>query len=169
MIGSYDNQRKLDFEKRPIVVPNIVNATPELDKITEMCDIICLNRYYGWYIDHGYLDAAIPKLCAEIERWHEKYPDKPIMFSEFGVDTVSGMHSLYKNPYSEEFQVQFYQEHFAVLDRYEYIIGEHLWNFADFATGNNIRRIDGNLKGIFTRDRRPKSVAFEIQKRWLEK
>ncbi|EAC9500250.1 beta-glucuronidase, partial [Listeria monocytogenes] len=51
-------------------------------------------------------------------------------------------------------------------DALDYVVGEHLWNFADFATAANIRRIDGNKKGIFTRDRRPKSIAFEIKKRW---
>lgn len=158
--------KSLDYEHRPVVVPNIVNATPELDEITKLVDIICLNRYYGWYIDHGNLNESLEKLKKEIETWHEKYPDKPIMFSEFGVDTVPGLHSLYENPYSEEYQRDYYQAYFDVFDEYSYVIGEHLWNFADFVTGRNLRRIDGNLKGIFTRDRRPKSVAYDIRKRW---
>jgi beta-glucuronidase len=158
--------KELDHQKRPIVIPNIVNATPESDQAAELVDILCLNRYYGWYIDHGDLDSAMIGLRTELEKWHEKYPDKPIMFSEFGADTISGLHSLYRTPYSEEFQIDFYKANFDVLDSLEYVIGEHLWNFADFATAANIRRIDGNKKGIFTRDRRPKSIAFEIKKRW---
>lgn len=163
----FDLTKQLDHEKRPIVIPNIVNASPELDEITGLVDIICLNRYYGWYIEHGNLKTSMNQLRDEIERWHNRYPDKPIMFSEFGVDTVPGLHSLYENPYSEEFQKLFYQAYFEVFDDYPYIIGEHLWNFADFSTGRNLRRIDGNLKGIFTRDRRPKSVVYDIKNRWL--
>jgi beta-glucuronidase len=125
-----------------------------------------LNRYYGWYIQHGNLDLAIEGLRNELKKWHEKYPDKPIMFSEFGADTISGLHSLYRTPYSEEFQIDFYRRNFEVLDELDYIVGEHLWNFADFETAANIRRIDGNKKGIFTRDRRPKSIAFELKRRW---
>ena len=34
-----------------------------------------------------------------------------------------------------------------MLDALDYVVGEHLWNFADFATAANIRRIDGNKKG----------------------
>lgn len=158
--------KALDHQKRPIVIPNIVNASPDLDQAAELVDILCLNRYYGWYIEHGDLDSAMIGLRQEIEKWHEKYPDKPIMFSEFGADTISGLHSLYRTPYSEEFQIDFYKANFEVLDALDYVVGEHLWNFADFATAANIRRIDGNKKGIFTRDRRPKSIAFEIKKRW---
>lgn len=158
--------KQLDHQKRPVVIPNIVNATPELDQVTEFVDVICLNRYYGWYIQHGNLDLAIEGLRAELKKWHEKYPDKPIMFSEFGADTISGLHSLYRTPYSEEFQIDFYKRNFEVLDELDYIVGEHLWNFADFETAANIRRIDGNKKGIFTRDRRPKSIAFELKRRW---
>src|SRR5699024_8890291 len=145
--------KELDFQKRPVVIPNIVNATPELDEVSEMVDILCINRYYGWYIDHGDLETAIPKLTEELEKWHEKYPDKPIMFSEFGVDTISGLHSIYADPYTEEFQIEFYRETFKVLDQFDYVIGEHLWNFADFATATNIRRVDGKNKGVLTRDR----------------
>ncbi|MFD1900753.1 glycoside hydrolase family 2 TIM barrel-domain containing protein [Enterococcus termitis] len=148
------------------MIPNIVNATPELDQAAELVDILCLNRYYGWYIDHGDLESAMIGIRNEIKKWHEKYPEKPIMFSEFGADTVSGLHSLYRTPYSEEYQIDFYKANFNVLDELDYVIGEHLWNFADFETAPNIRRIDGNKKGIFTRDRRPKSIAFEIKKRW---
>jgi beta-glucuronidase len=46
------------------------------------------------------------------------------------------------------------------------VVGEHVWNFADFATGPGITRVDGNRKGVFTRDRRPKSAAFTLRRRW---
>lgn len=45
-------------------------------------------------------------------------------------------------------------------------VGEQVWNFADFATSQGILRVGGNKKGIFTRDRKPKSAAFLLQKRW---
>ncbi|HAP96930.1 MAG TPA: glycosyl hydrolase family 2, TIM barrel domain protein, partial [Cutibacterium acnes] len=45
-------------------------------------------------------------------------------------------------------------------------VGEHIWNFADFATTSGTMRVGGNRKGIFTRDRQPKSAAFHLRKRW---
>ncbi|HAP7148653.1 TPA: beta-D-glucuronidase, partial [Enterococcus faecium] len=44
--------------------------------------------------------------------------------------------------------------------------GEQVWNFADFATSQGILRVQGNKKGIFTRDRKPKMIAYYLQKRW---
>lgn len=41
-----------------------------------------------------------------------------------------------------------------------------MWNFADFATAPSIIRVDGNKKGVFTRDRRPKLAAHRLRARW---
>lgn len=158
--------KELDWEKRAVVIPNIINASPELDEINELVDIICLNRYYGWYLDHGDLEQAKIHFSMEIEKWHELYPEKPIMISEFGADTINGFKSIYSNPFTEEYQIEYYKSNFEVIDRYPYIIGEHVWNFADFETHPNVRRVDGNKKGIFTRDRKPKMIAHYLKQRW---
>ena len=55
-----------------------------------------------------------------------------------------------------------------VFDRVEALVGEHVWNFADFATGPGVLRVDGNKKGAFTRDRRPTSAAFALRRRWTK-
>ncbi|MFI7361365.1 glycoside hydrolase family 2 TIM barrel-domain containing protein [Streptomyces sp. NPDC050149] len=52
------------------------------------------------------------------------------------------------------------------FDRVEAVVGEHVWNFADFQTSDGIHRVDGSRKGVFTRDRRPKAAARELRKRW---
>jgi beta-glucuronidase len=46
-------------------------------------------------------------------------------------------------------------------------VGEQVWNFADFATEPSFMRVDGNKKGVFTRDRHPKLAAHELRRRWL--
>lgn len=161
-----DLTREIDWNDRPIIIPNIVNATPDTDLLADLVDVICLNRYYGWYIDHADLDHAKIHLKEEIEKWHEKFPDKPIMFTEFGVDTVQGLRSIHSIPYTEEYQVDFFQAHFDVIDKMPYFVGEHIWNFADFETLPNLRRIDGNKKGVFTRDRKPKMIAHSLKERW---
>lgn len=55
-----------------------------------------------------------------------------------------------------------------VFDSIDTFIGEHVWNFADFATSQHIRRVNGNKKGVFTRKRKPKAAAHELRKRWME-
>ena len=41
--------------------------------------------------------------------------------------------------------------------------GEHIWNFADFMTKQEPRRVAGNKKGIFTRERQPKMSAHVLR------
>jgi beta-glucuronidase len=54
-----------------------------------------------------------------------------------------------------------------VFDSVDAVVGEHVWNFADFATTSGIARVDGNKKGVFTRDRKPKNAAFALRRRWM--
>jgi beta-glucuronidase len=53
-----------------------------------------------------------------------------------------------------------------IFDKLDFVVGEHVWAFADFATKQGITRIMGNKKGVFTRDRKPKSIAFVLKERW---
>ena len=32
---------------------NVMFSTFEHDRIADLFDVICLNRYYGWYVDSG--------------------------------------------------------------------------------------------------------------------
>ena len=78
------------------------------------------------------------------------------MLTEYGADTVSGLHMLPGMVFTEEYQVELMQETFKAFDaaRAEgWFIGEHIWNFADFMTQQEVKRVAGNKKGIFTRDR----------------
>jgi beta-glucuronidase len=46
------------------------------------------------------------------------------------------------------------------------VIGEHVSNFADFATAQAVHRPGGNNKGVFTRDRQPKAAAWLLRALW---
>lgn len=48
---------------------NIIKATPDKDEVMDLVDVICLNRYYGWYVAHGDLKAAEKGLRQELEIW----------------------------------------------------------------------------------------------------
>ena len=71
--------------------------------------------------------------------------------------------------FTEEYQVEVIMAIIGVLHEPEFepwIIGEHVWNFADFATTANTMRVVGNRKGVFTRDRQPKMAATALRMRW---
>ena len=68
--------------------------------------------------------------------------------------------------WTEEYQVAYYEANHRVVDSMENFVGEQVWNFADFATSQGLMRVQGNKKGIFTRDRRPKLAAHYFRERW---
>lgn len=148
---------------RPIV--NVIEQSFKDDKVSHLFDVICLNRYYSWYYDLANLDSIYPRLTKEFKEWHEKY-HKPVIMTEYGADTIAGLHKLPEVIFSEEYQMEYYKENNRALDACDFVVGEHMWAFADFMTSFGLRRMDGNKKGIFTRQRQPKGVAFMIRERW---
>ncbi|KAF7553422.1 hypothetical protein G7Z17_g3667 [Cylindrodendrum hubeiense] len=158
--------RELD-PTRPVCFTNMGHATVEKDLISDLFDVLCLNRYYGWYSQSGDLDAAEQALEKDLLGWQEKY-GKPIIMTEYGADTQSGLHAVCDVPWSEEYQSRFLEMFHRVFDRVDCVTGEHVWTFADFHCTSTMFRVDGNKKGIFTRDRRPKSAAQVLRRRWRE-
>ena len=136
-------------------------------KCSDIPDVICINRYYGWYDYHGDISCVEEHLRKEIENFHNAYK-KPVILSEFGADTIEGIHSLPSESFSEEFQLELIEETCNVLDELPCCIGEHVWHLADFKTKQGLTRIRGNRKGVFTRDRQPKMVAHFLRRRWKD-
>jgi beta-glucuronidase len=156
--------RELD-PTRPVCFANVGGATPDLDTVTDLFDLVCLNRYYGWYVDTADLVTARVHLTEELRAWQDTYA-KPIIISEFGVDAMPGLHTLPAQMWSEEFQRDYLAMSMDVFAGLDAVIGEHVWNFADFATPQMVHRVGGNRKGVFTRDRQPKSAAHWLRERW---
>ncbi|HEX9086523.1 MAG TPA: beta-glucuronidase [Arthrobacter sp.] len=156
--------RELD-PTRPVGYVNVMFDTPDKELLGDLFDVIMLNRYYGWYVNNGDLETAEQVLEKELREWEAKY-GKPMIMTEYGPDTMPGFHSIYEQPWSEEYQAAFLAMYHRVFDRVDAMVGEQVWNFADFQTSNGIMRVDGNKKGVFTRDRRPKPAAFALRQRW---
>jgi beta-glucuronidase len=159
--------RDLD-DTRPVAFANVAFATPDLDQVTDLFDVVLLNRYFGWYVDAGDLHVAERRLEAELRSWAATH-DKPIIITEFGADAVAGLHSLPAQMWSEEFQRELVATYLDVFARVDAVVGEHVWNFADFATMQGTNRVVGNRKGVFTREREPKAVAYLLRERWSTK
>jgi beta-glucuronidase len=155
--------RQLD-PTRPVGTVNMAFAPHGRDRLQVLGDVVMLNRYYGWYMQTGDLAAAEKALEAELESWAAE--GKPILLTEYGADTLAGLHSVVPEPWSEEYQADFLDMYHRVFDRVDAVVGEHVWNFADFATAVSVGRVGGNKKGVFTRDRRPKAAAFALRRRW---
>ena len=156
--------RRLD-PSRPVGFVNVMLAPADKDVVSDLFDVLMLNRYYGWYVNSGDLANAERALEAELQAWVKKH-GKPIIFTEYGADTIAGLHSVTPIPWTEEYQADLLEMTHRVFDRVDAVVGEQIWAFADFATGFAIFRVDGNKKGVFTRDRRPKAAAHLLRRRW---
>lgn len=162
----FDLCNTLDPQVRPRTGALEKTSSPEKCQCYMLCDFISLNRYYGWYIEGSNLDEALIQFKEEMDAWAEKELNVPFIFTEFGTDHLSTMHKLPSIMWSQEYQNEYLKMYFDVFDSYDFVKGELVWNFADFATSQGIFRVNGNNKGVFTRDRQPKDDAFTFKERW---
>ncbi|MBR2826581.1 MAG: beta-glucuronidase [Erysipelotrichaceae bacterium] len=166
----FERARELDPQHRPMTGAFEKNSAPEKCQCYMLVDFMCLNRYYGWYISGGpEISDAIYKFHDEMQRWQAKKLNVPFVFTEFGTDTLATEHKLPSVMWAQEYQNEYLEENFKVFDTYDFIQGELVWNFADFQTTEGIMRVNGNKKGVFTRERQPKDAAFTFRKRWENK
>jgi beta-glucuronidase len=142
------------------------------DKCMGFFDVVSINRYYSWYSDYGRLDQIPSLLSGDLSDWWYVHPTKPILMSEYGADTIPGLHNDSPFMFTEEYQKDFYIAHHGVFDSVSslihpdssYFIGELPWTMFDFGTEQSIIRVGSlNRKGLFTRQRQPKAAAFLIK------
>ncbi len=165
----FDRAHELDVQKRPRTFALVMNSVPGVCKCYQFSDIVALNRYYGWYVKGGYeLSAAEVMFRQEMDAWKSLNLNKPFIFSEYGADTLGSEHKLPSVMWSQEYQDEYLKMTNEVFDSYDFVKGEQIWNFADFQTTEGIMRVNGNKKGVFTRQRQPKDVAYLLRKRWKE-
>jgi beta-glucuronidase len=158
----YDEAHALDGT-RPVTVVSTVGLAEEA---FEFCDVLCVNRYFGWYSQQGDIAEGMRLLSDDLDAIHAKY-GKPLILSEFGADAVSGMHAQPPEMFSEEYQAELIMRTIEVLRQKPYAVGEHVWNMCDFKTSQGITRVGAlNHKGVFTRDRRPKLAAHRLREWW---
>lgn len=165
----FDKAYELDVQKRPRTFAQIMNSVPGVCKCYQFSDIIALNRYYGWYVKGGYeICDAMEMMKQEMDAWKALDLNKPFIFTEYGADTLGSEHKLPSVMWSQEYQEEYLRMTHEIFDAYDFIKGEQIWNFADFQTTEGIMRVNGNKKGVFTRQRQPKEVAYQLKKRWEE-
>jgi beta-glucuronidase len=160
----YQEAKMLD-STRPVTLVSFLGAD---EQAFEFCDLVCLNRYLGWYTHGGKLEEALSLLSIELDALHDKF-NKPILLAEFGADAIPGQHVQPPEMFSEEYQAELLVRYIELLHQKPYVVGAHIWNLCDFKTSQGITRVGAlNYKGVFTRDRRPKLAAHRIHDLWSQ-
>ena len=95
-------------------------------------DVLGLDSYFGWYPGpRGHRIVSFAKLEPFLRRTRAQYPRQALVLSEFGSE------GLYDGPASAkgtfEFQSDYIQRTFAVLDQLPFMNGSIYWILRDFA------------------------------------
>lgn len=159
-----DHARKLD-PTRLVTLVSVMGGPVEW---MEKCDVLCINRYWGWYVLGGEMDKGRAGLDNELDSLWKQF-GRPIIMTEFGADTIAGKHGHPTVMWTEEYQADYIRFHLESAAARDFVAGMQVWNFADFAAVQSIARVAGiNHKGIFTRTREPKMAAYVLREFWLK-
>lgn len=130
--------------------------------ILDIPDVNSYNLYFGWYL------GELEQNEEFFDVFHEKYPDRPIGFSEYGADANPKFQNSHpeKGDYSESYQAVYHEHMLDMIEQRPWIWASHVWNLFDFAADG---RDEGgkhgeNQKGLVTFDRRTKKDAFYLYK-----
>jgi beta-glucuronidase len=159
------SQVRLADPTRPVA---FASNRHQRDICLDLCDVVCMNAYPGWYFETPDRIAAwLDQLFSELR---QKVPDVPILISEIGAGALLGVRDANRQHWTEDYQAEVLQRVLAhLLASSTDCIGVCLWQFCDCRVGQNaeaaMRRPRGfNNKGIFDEFRRPK-LARDVVRR----
>ena len=149
----------------------VVYATdkPFTDICFEFCDVMCLNRYHGWYGEDG-IDSWGARID-EIRELRSKlgFERKPVIISEFGAAAIYGNHTFDCVRWSEEYQAELIGHCIDLFHRDPMIAGSFIWQLCDIRTASEMglnRARSFNNKGLLSEYRKPKAAYFAVKERF---
>ncbi len=164
----YDTAKNFDPD-RPVsfAVLTVPILSPGLEKTAGIGDAIFVNEYFGWYF------GSASGIGSFLDKVHARWPDKPVVVSEFGAGSMPGLDGqrkfqvqpgLYRD-YTEEYQVKVYETQLERILARDYVVGVMPWVFADFRDDKRPHnpRVDFNQKGLLTYERERKNVFFTVK------
>jgi len=146
---------------RPVIFTSCVD---EADKASGYFDLTALNIYHHSSAYGGDVEQVKQRVGTLIDEMHRRH-GKPVLVTEFGAEGIAGFHSLPPVMFTEDDAVEHNTAYLDVIESREFAAGAMLWAFADFLVGEHYGRAMMNHKGIFTRERQPKRLAWELKKR----
>jgi hypothetical protein len=63
----------------------------------EYIDIIGLNYFTGWFVDHGELDVVVNNVLRRVRQLRSDF-NKPVMITQYGADSLEGLHMVQNFP-----------------------------------------------------------------------
>ena len=150
-----------DPTRKSVMAFNMTNLYNEIG--LNLVDVVGWNLYHGWYVDKL---SDFDKWC---EDQHQRYPNKPMIISEWGAGSDRRLHSNQAHPFdfSIEYQQTYIEHYLPFIEEKPWISGCSYWNFIDFnvaARQESMPRV--NNKGAAYNDRTLKDVGYYFKAMW---
>ena len=113
------------------------------DPLIPELDVMAVNTYNGWYGSEKIAD--VPATA-----WHSSF-NKPLILSEFGAETLAGVHEPERQGrFTEEYQAKYYVNTLAMADKIPFLAGLSPWILKDFRSPRrqNTYQQGWNRKGV---------------------
>lgn len=152
-----------DPSRNSVMAYNMTNLYNEIG--LDLIDVTGWNLYQGWYVDKL---EDFNKWC---EDQHRRYPNRPMIISEWGAGSDRRIHSDHSRPFdfSMEYQQKYIEHYLPFIETTEWISGCAYWNFIDFnvaARQESMPRV--NNKGVAYNNRDFKDVAYYFKSMWRD-
>lgn len=183
---AYDDIKELVAYARTVDTTHFITfitGGAHIDRSTDLVDIICTNwAKFQWYWNptlnknedkrektSTILDEELGQISIRIlNEIHEKFPEKPVILTEFGGSgSQAGWHNWGNVKWSEEYQARnVWDSGLYGLER-DWISGGCVWQFCDTRTtpyrilGPRLR--GWNVKGVVDEYRQPKMAFYKLQ------
>jgi len=160
---TYQLAEKLEKLTREMAPHKITVMAVHQSEVYNESKIAALPMVLGWNLYFGWYGGEIADLGGFLDEQHKRYPDRPLIISEYGTDADTRLHNDHpvKFDYTEEYQLPYNQGYLKQVAERDFVIGMAAWNFADFGSetrGYSIPHV--NQKGLVRFDRTPKNIWF---------
>ena len=150
-----------DPGRASVMAFNMTNLYNEIG--LNLVDVVGWNLYHGWYVD------KLKDFNAWCEDQYRRYPDQPMIISEWGAGSDKRLHSTQGRAFdfSIEYQQTYIEHYLPFIENTEWISGCAYWNFIDFnvaARQESMPRV--NNKGLAYNNRIWKDVAYYFKAMW---
>ena len=125
--------------------------------LSQITDVVGWNIYHGWYYE------TFADFGKFLDEEHKKFPARPLIVSEYGVNGDRRLHSLAPKRFDStiEWQRMYHESYLPQINARKFLAGTAIWNQFDFGSefrGETIPHL--NQKGMFTYDRKPKDISY---------
>jgi beta-galactosidase len=120
----------------------------------------------GWNLYSGWYGSALHDFPAFLDTFHQNYPDKPMVVSEYGADADPRIRSMEPVRFdkSVEYTTKFHQYYLTEMLKRPFVAAAMIWNLADFNSETRTESMPHiNNKGLLTWDRVPKDPYYYYQ------